>query len=42
MTVREFREHLHQKQLEAIRAEVQAEKKPPVREKVLPKRQKKA
>jgi hypothetical protein len=42
MTVREFREHLHQKQLEAIRAEVRAEKKPPASEKVSSKRRKKA
>ena len=42
VTVREFREHLHQKQLEALRADVHAEKKPPVGEKVLRKRQKKA
>jgi hypothetical protein len=27
MTVREFRKHLHEKRLEAIRAEVLAEKK---------------
>jgi hypothetical protein len=42
MTVREFRQLVDEKQLEAIRAEVRSEKKPPVSEKVLPKRQKKA
>jgi hypothetical protein len=33
MTNREFRKHLHQKCLEAIRAEVLAEKKKPASEK---------
>jgi hypothetical protein len=42
MTVREFRQHLTEKRLEMIRAEVRAEKKPPATEKALPKRQKKA
>jgi hypothetical protein len=42
MTNREFRQHLHQKQLEAVRAEVRAEKKPPASEKVVPKRRRKA
>jgi hypothetical protein len=43
MTNREFRKYLTEKRLEAIRAEVQAEKKPPTREKTSPRpRQKKA
>jgi hypothetical protein len=33
MNDREFREHLRQKRLAALRAEVQAEKKPPASEK---------
>ena len=44
MTVREFKKHLHEKRLEAIRAEVLAEKKkPPTSEKDISKaRQRKA
>ena len=33
MTDREFRDYLRQKRLDAIRADVQAEKKPPASEK---------
>jgi hypothetical protein len=33
MNNREFRDYLRQKRLEALRAEVQAEKKPPASEK---------
>jgi hypothetical protein len=33
MTNREFRDYLRQKRLDTIRAEVQAEKKPPASEK---------
>jgi hypothetical protein len=41
MTVREFRRHLTEKRLAAIRAEVLAEKKkPPASEKAPPKRKK--
>jgi hypothetical protein len=41
MTNREFRKHLHQKRLEAIRAEVLAEKKkPPASEKATKVREK--
>jgi len=42
MTNREFREYLRQKRLEALRAEVQAEKKPPASEKSLIKVRRKA
>jgi hypothetical protein len=42
MTDREFRKHLHEKRLEAIRAEVLAEKKkPPTSEKQTSKARKK-
>jgi hypothetical protein len=42
MTDREFRKHLHEKRLEAIRAEVLAEKKkPPTSQKETPKVRKK-
>ena len=36
MNSREFREYLRQKRIEALRAEVRAEKKPPVSEKLQP------
>jgi hypothetical protein len=34
MNNREFKEHLRQKRIEALRAEVRAEKKPPASEKL--------
>jgi hypothetical protein len=36
MNAKEFKEHLTRKRLEAIRAEVRAEKKPPASEKLQP------
>jgi hypothetical protein len=42
VTDREFKAHLKEKRLEALRREVLAEKKPPVSEDVKPERRKKA
>lgn len=42
MNNREFREYLRQIRIEAIRADVQAEKKPPASEKILVKVRRKA